>query len=527
MRTAGGGLGRFFSSPICAVMVIGCQSRPPNPPLLISAVRGRVVDPRRDRAIPGHQVSTGSSEATTDSDGRFVLLDVPPTYDLVIASPDKAYVKVYRGLHRRDPLVTHTGREESSPRSHKARIEGRLFGAVAPGPLHVHFASSLTDADSLVKGPSLPDENGLPYPTLEVQWDGPPVIGGQLSSLQETRTPTGTHSAFDKKTVTLRDGETTTEDLTLAPVPSIRLPAGRVTVDDESERAPVVRVTYRVAGSGLAFAGMGPPRAGQAAEGTDPKAIGATLCMESFVTNPWIRSRHLLCGVPVDKPVNLHLRAGPTFSAPPSGTGAEVGMTFAWSTTAGAVYRLALTPTHPSPAAPYIETFTASPTAVWPDLHDRGVAFPKPLLAYGARVSALGPYPTIDAATGPEGLGATVQDEAWSTSSSEISVPVQPPIGKEEAACQYEYGSAIVCGPASNPQSEFYMLAAINNKLRHYPAFANAVGIHCVRDCAAARAFIKAYGAYAASNPGFDADEPREPTPPPPRPPALPDDPAR
>jgi hypothetical protein len=27
------------------------------------------------------------------------------------------------------------------------------------------------------------------------------------------------------------------------------------------------------------------------------------------------------------------------------------------------------------------------------------------------------------------------------------------------------------------------MLAAINNKLRHYPQFASAIGIHCVRDC--------------------------------------------
>jgi len=517
----------LLGAAVFGALVIGCQSRPRNPPLEADgAIRGRVVDPRQGKAVPGQQVSMGSSQATTDFDGRFVLPDAPPAYDLVITSPDKTFVTLYRGLHRRDPLLTHAGPQEAPHRSHKARIEGRLSGSVSPGSLHVHFASPRTDADSLVTGPSSPAENGLPYPALEVEWDGPPVIEGQLLSLQETRTPTGTQSAFAKKDITLRDGQTATENLTLAAAPSVRWPAGQVTVDDPSERAPVVHVSYRVAGSGFAFAGMGPARIGQGAEGTDPNAIGATLCVESFVMNPWIRSRHSLCGVPLDRPVTLHLRAAPTFSAPPLGSGAEVGLAFSWSTMVGAVYRLTLAPRHPSPAAPRIETFTAGPTAVWPDLHDRGVAFPKPLLAYGARVTALGPYPTIDAAAGPEGIGATVQSEAWSATSSELSVPVQPPIGKEEAACQYEYGSAVVCGPASNPQSEFYMLAAINNKLRHYPAFANAVGIHCVRDCAAARAFVKAYAAYGASHPDFDAGEPLEPTPPPPRPPARPDDPS-
>jgi hypothetical protein len=66
------------------------------------------------------------------------------------------------------------------------------------------------------------------------------------------------------------------------------------------------------------------------------------------------------------------------------------------------------------------------------------------------------------------------------------------------------------------------MLAAINNKLRHFPQFASAVGIHCVRDCDGARAFVAAYSRYRSANPGFDAHEPIEPLPEPPPPPWLP-----
>jgi len=146
--------------------------------------------------------------------------------------------------------------------------------------------------------------------------------------------------------------------------------------------------------------------------------------------------------------------------------------------------------------------------------------------SYDVKIAARGPYATLDDAVGADGMGASFPKEMWLAEARAVELHVEPPLpaGAQEAQCQYPYGTAIVCGdiPHNIEQNkEFYMLAAINNKLRHFPQFANAVGIHCVRDCAGARAFSKAYADYARAHPGFDANEPIEmdriDSPPPPR----------
>jgi hypothetical protein len=55
------------------------------------------------------------------------------------------------------------------------------------------------------------------------------------------------------------------------------------------------------------------------------------------------------------------------------------------------------------------------------------------------------------------------------------------------------------------------MLSAINHKLSQYPDFAASAGLQVVNDCDGGRAFMLAYASYAASHPGFDADEPPAP----------------
>jgi hypothetical protein len=92
---------------------------------------------------------------------------------------------------------------------------------------------------------------------------------------------------------------------------------------------------------------------------------------------------------------------------------------------------------------------------------------------------------------------------------------VQQPLGKEEAACKFR--ETVFCG--ANALDAYYRLSVINRKLQHYPDFAAAVKLHCVRDCEGARAYTKAYAEYGAAHPGFDDDDPPpvpgpEPTPP-------------
>ena len=79
-----------------------------------------------------------------------------------------------------------------------------------------------------------------------------------------------------------------------------------------------------------------------------------------------------------------------------------------------------------------------------------------------------------------------------------------------------------MCDGPGGPIGEFYRLSVLNRTIQTYPDFAAAVKIHCVRDCAGARAYLKAYAGYSAAHPGFDADRPLpvanpadEPEPPP------------
>jgi hypothetical protein len=116
-----------------------------------------------------------------------------------------------------------------------------------------------------------------------------------------------------------------------------------------------------------------------------------------------------------------------------------------------------------------------------------------------------------------QGFGDRTPRDRWSADSQELSVPVRPPLGKEEAACQFR--ETVICGPSGNPMNEFYRLSVMNRKIQTHPEFAAAANIHCVRDCAGARAYLKAYRDYSQANPEFDGHDPLPvdgPLPPPP-----------
>ena len=304
----------------------------------------------------------------------------------------------------------------------------------------------------------------------------------------------------------------------------MRRPAGEVVADDANPGNPLIHESYRFHGSPQGLSGVGPLQPGLEYESPDPSALGALLCVESFVYTPWFRSGDERCGIAPDQPAFLHLLPGPTFSTPAFGTPAVVGLVFSWSALPEAVYRLTFAPEQPSADTPQIRIFTAARRASWPSLERLGVSL-KGLAAYGASVTAIGPYTGIDDAASRQGFATNAREHTFSASSVELSVPVQPPMGNEEASCQYAEGTAIICGHNAfnleNPD-ELYVLSAINRKLRHYPELASEIGIHCVRDCPTARLFVKAYSAYKRSHGQFDANEPIEPAPPIPRPPGTP-----
>jgi hypothetical protein len=363
----------------------------------------------------------------------------------------------------------------------------------------------------------------MEYGPLTVRWDGPAAISGQLLALQMVRAPTHGRlrsASLARAKVTLRDGAQLKLDATLAPLPIEPRPADVVSGVPEPLVAETVH-DYRIPGFGWAMHGVGPFRPGTDYDSPDLSGVGAVLCVDAFLWNPYKRSSVRRCGLATKDAAELALPDAPSFREPGADASVTRGMRFSWSPVAGAVYALELAPEgDPSHAAPEIELYTAETSAIWPELGDLGVEFPTALNTYRVTVSALGPHHTVDELAAARGPGAALPGLLWRATSRDLDLPVRPPLGPEEARCAFEPGSAVVCSPgipgSIEPSQEFYMLSAINNKLRNYPEFARAIGIHCVRDCARARAFVKAYQAYAKAHPGFDANQPLGPMPPPP-----------
>lgn len=76
----------------------------------------------------------------------------------------------------------------------------------------------------------------------------------------------------------------------------------------------------------------------------------------------------------------------------------------------------------------------------------------------------------------------------------------------------------LVCGtfppaePNGTPQTEWYSVIAMNNKLKHFPEFAATTGLSRVDTCSQARSFYKSYITYMRGHPRFDDTEPLEAT---------------
>jgi hypothetical protein len=95
-----------------------------------------------------------------------------------------------------------------------------------------------------------------------------------------------------------------------------------------------------------------------------------------------------------------------------------------------------------------------------------------------------------------------------------------PPVSSDAIICGWE---PVTTDSGTDLEPEFYVLSAMNNKLKHYPALAKEASLSSVSDCATARIMYTAYAAYQQAHPGFDRYEPIEVLPaPPPRPPRQP-----
>jgi hypothetical protein len=500
------------------IVAAGCANQTtwimPPVPVAAGPVNGLLLD-ERSRPLPDQIVAVGAEKTTSDAEGRFKFANVPVNYDLVVATPDRAIATVYQGLTRRDPIVTFRGLLDRQP-VHKASIAVTLASAdAAAARWQIYFVSPTASEVRSGRG-------RVPPRPLVVEWDGANMASGVVIALSMRQEKLSIPLAmFARQPVTLRAGQAATVELRPAKAPVVRRPSPIIEVPKEDPGFdPTYFEEYRLPGAG--FAVRGPDPAQSPYDIPDLTGYGLELCAHGLQRSAYLLSDRVHCGVPPGAQTMLALQSPPAFKSPAWDTHATPGMSFAWTPVEGAVYRLSLATGEDKPGAdrPRVEIVTARPEAAWPDLSVVGVGFPKALAEYVALVYALGPFASMDDLVSPQGLGDPAPRDRWVAASNELSIPVAPPLGKEEAACVFE--ETVRCGPEETMTDRRKDLWAINRKLRHYPEFAAAVRIRCVRDCAGAEAYQKAYREYVAAHPGFDADEPHSMAHKPrPRPPAA------
>jgi hypothetical protein len=515
-------------APPPAAAAPGASAAAPAPPARTRPVRGIVVDGATGRPLAGLIVAATGERAQTDAHGSFTLAAQPDVYDLVVADRDHRSVSIYRRLGQRQPRLVHGPAarysihdlREPTPR---AQVRGALAveaGGPADGAAgHVAFLAEAAGAEVAIDG-------GMKrFGPLGVDWTGMGPISGDLLALlaREDGAARARGASADeagesaahvrgwaaRRPLTVEPDSVVVADLALAPL-ATRAVAGTL-APPPGWRAITLQETYRFAGGGeLPLRRL--DRAGLRAfrdEVPDPGALGGVLCVTASADDDGTATT-TACGPALDGPRALALQPPPRLAEPAPHARFEAGTRFAWSRFAGGVHVLRLEVTVPKAAAPNVTLYTAETSATWPsvDLAAIDVSFPAACTVYTVTAGGLGPYASIDEAVGAGGLGARAPLEArvgWSPP-REVQVPrwPTPAPGSEEARfCHYPRGQGIMCGP-----QEFYVLSAINNKLRHFPAFAAAIGIYCVPDCATARAFWSAYRTYRTDHPGFDAHEP-------------------
>jgi hypothetical protein len=479
-----------------------------------AAVTGRVVDRRTGAGLSGRVVIAGGQRTTTVADGSFSLPDVPALYDLAIVDAGAARVTVYQRLTRRDPLLIHDGRApiDEWNATHSARLYGNPTIDGRP--------------------PAVATRMGFFTPTLAavvdpvvLHWNQPGTLDGEVVAV--ALDDSGSRSADSAPTsaavvsgwaarrpVAVTPSMAATVDLALAPLPRRRV-RGALAVPDGFQVSALIE-SFRLAIPGADLPIRRDERDGLRGvvyELPDAGGFGASRCVTALAEGEGTTGA-TRCRAGADGTFGLALDRPPRLVSPAHGTAFERDTVFSWSRFPGGVQVLQLAGSGREGNHPDVTIYTPDTSVSWQALAGTGVAFPGGCSIYQVTAGGRGPYASIDEAVAAGGIGAWIPAEArWSQSLPiTVTVPRWPrpePNSFEAKLCHYPRGRVVVCTPPTNADNgEYYVLSAINNKLRSFPEFTKSIGLYCVHDCETARQFMKAFRDYRAKHPGFDDKQP-------------------
>lgn len=414
-----------------------------------AVVHGLVLDIGTQRPLGGRRVVFARSLAaghlqvvTTDANGAFTF-DRPGTaYDAAVIEKDGSAVTVYTQLHTAELVLPHRW-DGGVAATEFATVSGEVSGG-ATFPLEdardivaVNLFSNAAADRYLMGGGTAP--YGPEYATT-TSFDASGAAPATLVALgtfgrKGADQSEPAYAAFSAaKQLDLSAGDAVMLDLKLEAVAlreiagTATAPAGRtLTGMREHYRFPypqavltfpaadVVRHNPLTADGAFTF------------ELPELDQAGATLCLAAVSEEDgalWTER----CGLAFDAdPVSLELQAAPALLAPSDGDVIDETTPFRWSAFEAGIHCLELRPAGgPSPTTPAVTVFTADTEAVLPPLSSLDVTFPEGA-AYTVDVIGLGPYASVDAALGPDGIGALIAVETRRSTSSAVEVTTAAP----------------------------------------------------------------------------------------------------
>ena len=411
-------------------------------------IRGVVLDHYSYGPSVGRLIVVGKAQATTDINGRFTIAAPAGAYDVAVVDPNRMSVTFFRGLRRRDPVLVHDGDPNGVPKgqeTHAAHIEGTLSGGgfdpKTSNMATVYFFSPQVVRDQTLGGPRYGAQPGAGFGPLTLNWVGPASITGTLVAVRTTREPpTDAAKARGEKgavvwweahkDVKVASGEVTTADLAFARVPMGHI-AGRI------ELAPGLVVSEKSV-SYYPLRNRGIPLDGDGRSTREPgfdfpvpdlRRLPGNYCASADDGTYGGFTVAMTCGIAFGATdVTLKLHAPPKLTSPahqPYNLNDKPTISrdtqFAWTESDGKVYRLTLK------GSPRVSVYTTATSTGWPDLQSVGVQFPKLREGYAVSVTAFGPYPGMDEAFSPTGMGVPFPKEWYSSESIAPYVQVVGP----------------------------------------------------------------------------------------------------
>ena len=412
-------------------------------------VRGTVLEYRNLQPSIGRTVVVGGEQTTTDVDGHFAIVAPSGAYDLAVVDPNRTSATFYRGLRRRELLLIHSGDINLVPKGyekHAAHVDGNLSGGgfdpASSNMASVYFFSTQATRHQTLGGQTH-DTRGAGYGPLPLFWIGPQSIAGSIVAVRTTReTVDAGGPATERKgpvvwweahrDLKVESGEVATADLDFSRPPMGHI-AGQVDADPGLEVTGKSVAYYVLPYSGIPLDGDGRDRRPGRFDFPVPdlRRLAGQYCVNAYDGARGIFSSASKCGVAFGATdATLRLRAPPKLTTIKDRYRDKETISrdtqFGWTAFDGGIYRLAIECGGGS-ESPNVFVYSTARSAAWPDLGAVGLAFPKVGETCQVSVTGLGPYQGMDEAFSPEGIGAALRKESYSSRSIAPYVTIAPP----------------------------------------------------------------------------------------------------